>query len=80
MICSFLWRRISRADLAGLRSILDELHLDWVVDHAGFHSAVEQEANGFSAAITVVQRPVVHVHPDESIGTFALQARAKRIA
>src|SRR5688572_23253198 len=51
-----------------------ELHLHRARDHAFVDAPREQSAHCLTTSWAVIERPVVHVHPDEFIGLAAIEA------
>src|ERR1051325_8476882 len=58
---------------AAQNSLIHELDGDRFCDQSALDTAFEEEANGASATVAVVQCPVVHVHADEGIGHGTLE-------
>ncbi len=56
------------------RSVSDELHLHRPRDHTLVDAAREQSSHRLTTTWAVVERPVVHVHPDEFVGFTTIQA------
>src|SRR5579862_3548312 len=56
------------------RSVFDELDSHGLWYETGGHAAGEKLANCVPAAVTVIERPIVHIHADESVGFCAVQA------
>ena len=53
---------------------IDKFDGYWLLDQACSHAALEEKANSLAAAIAVVERPVVDVHPDEGVGLGSIEA------
>ena len=52
---------------------IDKFHGYRLLDDAGLYAALEKETHRLTSALAVVERPVVHVHPDERIGLRAVE-------
>src|SRR5690606_40692709 len=54
--------------------LLYELHLHPLRDDSGLRGAVQQQLHRLAAALAVVDRPLIHVHPDELVGALVADA------
>src|SRR3954470_22803217 len=70
-------KRAARRCSSSISSVVNELHRNRPSYHARFHSFVEKEANCSATFITVVERPVIHVHADERISLAAIESPRK---
>ena len=59
--------------LAG-RLIRRRIRPDRAIDDAGFDASLEQQSARLPSPLAVVERPVVHVHPDEGVGLGPVEA------
>src|SRR5688572_23703971 len=69
--------RAARRWSSSMSSVVNELHRHRASDDACFDSFVEKEADRLPPAIAVVERPVVHVHPDERVGLAPVEAASE---
>src|SRR6266566_9449923 len=65
--------RAARRSSSATSSVVNELHRHRTRYHARSDAFVEEEANGFSSTLTVIERPIVHVHSDECVSLAAVQ-------
>src|SRR4051812_14364414 len=66
-------KRAARRSSSATSSVVNELHRDGTRDHTGPDSFVEEESDRFSAAITIIECPVVDVHADELVRFAAIE-------
>src|SRR5450759_5194338 len=65
--------RAARRSSSAMSSVVNELHRHRTCYHAGPDAFVEEEPDCRSAALAVIERPVVHVHPDERVGLAPIE-------
>src|SRR5438270_8420062 len=65
------------ADKPSSVSVVDELDSDRVWYHTSLDAATQEEANCFATLGPVVERPVIYVHADESVGVATLETSCK---
>src|SRR5688572_22088043 len=69
--------RAARRWSSSMSSVVNEFHRHRASNDACFDSFVEKEADRLPPAIPVVESPVVHVHPDESVGLTAVETASE---
>src|SRR6202049_1423385 len=69
--------RAARRSSSATSSVVNELHRHRTRYYAGSDAFVEEEPDCRPAAITVIERPVIHVHPDERIGLTPVESTRK---
>src|ERR1700675_3694904 len=69
--------RAARRSSSATSSVVNELHRHRTCYHARPDAFVEEEPDRCPTAFAVVERPVIHVHPDERIGLSPVEATRK---
>src|ERR1700730_13950998 len=69
--------RAARRSSSATSSVVNELHRHRARYHARPDAFVEEEPDCRPASFAVVERPVIHVHPDERIGLAPVEATCK---
>src|SRR5258705_748730 len=67
-------KRAARRSSSSMSSVVNELHRHGARYDPRFHSFVEEEPDCCPPPIAIVERPVVHVHPDEGVGLAPIEA------
>src|SRR6266849_4176938 len=69
--------RAARRSSSATSSVVNELHRHRTRYHAGPDAFLEEEPDCRPAALAVIERPVIHVHPDERVSLASVEATRK---